>query len=174
MQVYLNNYKMDLTGQLVKVGQKAPDFTVTGEDFHPIFLSDFVGAPLIICGFLSVDANVCYEHIKLLLPALLSFDEIPILAITTDLPFAWMRSSLSDAHKHPNVFHSTDYLTRKFALDYGVLIKNGPLAGMITKVLIMLDENHIIQHVQLNPNLLELPDLAPIKNTLHQQNKGSL
>ncbi len=172
MKVYFKNYKMDLAGKLVEVGQKAPDFVVTGDDLKPVFLSDYIGSPLIICGFLSVDINICYNDIQLLLPSLMSFDQIPILAITTDLPFAWMRSSWNHMHNHPNVINSTDYLTRKFAIDYGVLIKNGPLAGLITKVIIMLDDNHIIQHVQLNSDLRALPDLEPVKATLHQLNKG--
>lgn len=79
-----------------------------------------------------------------------------ILVISADLPFAQKRFC---GHENlSNVVTLSMLRSRKFAKDYGVLLEDGPLAGLTARAIVVLDENNIVRHTELVPEIAQEPD----------------
>ena len=113
---------LTLVGAELKVGDTAPDFTLTGNDLSEVKLSDFKGKTVLISAVPSLDTPVCDMQTKRFneeagkLPA-----NVVVLTVSADLPFAqarWCGATGSDKVKT-----ASDYKTSDFAKAYGILIK---------------------------------------------------
>ena len=48
--------------------------------------------------------------------------------------------------------------SRKFAKDYGVLIEDGPLAGITARAVVVIDEDNKVIHSELVAEITKEPD----------------
>ncbi|WP_298137050.1 thiol peroxidase [Acidiferrobacter sp.] len=145
------------SGNLPKVGAKAPDFKLVNGALADVGLKDFKGKKKIINIVPSLDTPVCAISTR-------RFDEYAatdrntvVLVVSSDLPFAQGRFCQAEA-KH--VVPLSMMRDRHFARDYGVLIQDGPLAGITARAVVVLDAQDKVVYTQLVSEIGHEPDYA--------------
>jgi thiol peroxidase len=146
---------IQLQGAFPKVGDKAPDFKLANIDLDTVSLADFKGKKKILNIVPSLDTPVCATSTKKFNQEASRLPNVVVLAISMDLPFAQKRfCSIEGIQKIVplSAFRSS------FASDYGVLIAEGPLAGLTARAVIVLDENDTVRHAELVSEIGNEPD----------------
>jgi thiol peroxidase len=156
-----------ITGNETKAGQTAPDFTLTGVTLEPVKLSDFKDKIKIISVFPSIDTGVCALQTKRFNKEAAKLgDDIVILCISKDLPFA--QSRFCGAEGIENVITLSDYKDNDFGEKYGFLLKE---LGLLTRGVIVVDRDNVVQYVEYVKEIAEEPDyrkaIDEAKNALH-------
>ena len=129
-------------------------------------LEAFAGKKKVITINPSLDTGVCQATTRKFNEKASSLDNTVVLSVTSDLPFAAKR--FCEAEGLNDVEILTLMRDRNFAKDYGVLIENGPMAGLVARAVLVLDENDTIKHAELVPEITQEPNydaaLAALKS----------
>lgn len=126
-------------GTLPTVGSKAIDFKLVKTDLGEVSLSDYQGSKLILNIFPSIDTGVCATSVRTFNEKAAAMNQTKVLCISRDLPFALKR--FCGAEGIENVESLSDFKTGAFGNDYGLTITDGPLAGLHSRVILVIDEN---------------------------------
>lgn len=153
-----------LGGNEVKVGDAAPDFTVVGQDLSPVKFSDFKGKTCILSSVTSLDTAVCdVETRRFNEEAANLGDDIAILTISMDLPFAqkrWCGASGVD-----KVVVLSDHKEADFGNKYGVII---PDLRLLARALFVVDRDGIIRYTQQVPENTQEPDYDDVLDAVRR------
>jgi thiol peroxidase len=143
-------------GSLPPVGSHAPDFRLVTGDLRNVSLGDFAGKRKVLNIVPSLDTGVCAASARRFNQEAGTLDNTAVLVISADLPFAQQR------------FCSTEGLTdvvplslmrgRDFAKHYGVLLEEGPMAGICARAVVILDESNKVIYTQLVNEITTEPD----------------
>ncbi|WP_299267392.1 thiol peroxidase [uncultured Leptotrichia sp.] len=143
-----------LTGNEVKAGQTAPDFTVLSPELKEVKLSDYKGKVVVIAVFPSVDTGVCALQLARFNQEAASFgDDVQLLTISADLPFALGRYCADKGIA--NALTASDHKDLDFGTKYGFVIKE---LRLLARGVVIVDKNGIIQYVEYVPEIGEQPD----------------
>lgn len=145
-----------LSGDLPAVGSAAPDFKLVDKDLGDKTLADFAGKKKLLNIVPSLDTPVCAASTKKFNEAMAGKSDAVALVISADLPFAMGR--FCGAEGIDNVVSLSMMRSRSFAKDYGVLIEDGPLAGITARAVVVLDADNKVVYTQLVPEITEEPD----------------
>jgi thioredoxin-dependent peroxiredoxin len=143
-------------GDLPKVGSKAPDFKLIKTDLSEVSLSDYAGTNLILNIFPSIDTGVCATSVRTFNEKAASLENTKVLCISRDLPFAQKR--FCGAEGIENVENLSDFKMGTFGNDYGLNIIDGPLAGLHSRVVIVLDSNGVVLHAEQVADITSEPN----------------
>lgn len=143
-------------GELPKTGTKAPDFNLIKTDLSSTSLRDYKGTKLVLNIFPSIDTGVCATSVRTFNQKASSLENTKVLCISRDLPFAQKR--FCGAEGLENVENLSDFKTGSFGDIYGLTIVDGPLAGLHSRVVIVLDENGIITYAEQVPEIAQEPN----------------
>ncbi|RMG47161.1 MAG: thiol peroxidase [Acidobacteria bacterium] len=143
-------------GELPPVGSTAPDFKLVNSALEEVSLRDFAGKKKILSIVPSLDTPVCAASARTFNERAGGRDDAVVLVISADLPFAQKR--FCETEGLTGVHTLSLVRSRQFARDYGVLIEDGPLAGLTARALLVLDANDRIVHAQLVPEITQEPD----------------
>ena len=153
---------LTLIGKLPKVGEPAPDFEVLDNDLSPVRLSSFRGKACIITSVPSLDTPVCdLETRRFNEEAVMLGDDVDILTISMDLPFAqkrWCGTTGVD-----KVTTLSDHLSASFGEAYGVLIKE---LRLLSRAIFVIDGDGIVQYVQIVKETTDEPDYNEVLGAL--------
>ncbi|MEN5058944.1 thiol peroxidase [Sphingobacterium kitahiroshimense] len=139
---------VNTNGQLPPIGSQAPDFTLTAANLSNKSLSDFKGKKVVLNIFPSLDTGTCAASVRTFNEAASRLNNTVVLCISKDLPFAQDRFCASEDVE--NVVTLSDYKNTNFSDAYQVSIIDGILAGLLSRVVITLDENgKILYHEQV-------------------------
>jgi thiol peroxidase len=163
-QITLHGTPINTNGDLPAVGSAAPDFVLTDGELNDLSLADFAGKQKIISIVPSLDTPTCATSTKVFNERLGSRDDVVVLVVSADLPFAQGR--FCQAEGTADVKTLSMMRSRKFAKDYGVLIDDGPLAGITARAALTLDVNNNIKHAELVPEIGQEPDYDAAINAL--------
>ncbi len=155
-QTALQGNPVSLSGELPAVGTQAPDFRLTTSDLKDISLADYAGKKKLISIVPSLDTEVCARSTKKFNEAMAARPDAVALVVSADLPFAAGRFCTSEGLE--NVVTLSMMRSRKFAKDYGVLIEEGPLAGITARAVVVLDAEDRVVYTQLVPEITQEPD----------------
>lgn len=145
---------LTLLGEESVVGKKAEDFTVLNKDLQPVKLSDFSGKVVVISVFPSIDTPVCsLQTAKFNEEASKLGDDIKILSISVDLPFALARHCAAEGIE--NALTLSDHRDLDFATKYGFLMKE---LRLLARGAVVIDKNGIIKYVEYVPEVRNEPD----------------
>jgi len=144
------------SGELPKVGSKAPDFKLTAGDLSEVSLANFKGKKKLLSIVHSLDTGVCAASTKRFNDFAKNRADVVVLVVSCDLPFAQGRFCTAEGIK--NVVTLSMMRDRHFAKDYGVLMTDSPLAGLCARSTLVLDENDMVLYTQLGPELTVEPD----------------
>jgi thiol peroxidase len=155
-QVTLGGNPIHTNGDLPAVGAKAPDFKLTSGELKDLTLADFKGKRKILNIVPSLDTPVCATSTRKFNESAGKLPNTVVLVVSADLPFASGRFCTTEGLK--NVTTLSLMRDKNFAKDYGVLIQDGPLAGVCARAVVVLDENDKVVYKQLVPEIKQEPD----------------
>lgn len=147
---------IELSGNLPEVGTVAPDFTAVKQDLSEVKLSDYKGKKVIINIFPSVDTAVCAASVRRFNQEVSKLDNCVVLCVSKDLPFALGR--FCGAEGITGVETVSMFRCDCFEKGYGLLMKNGPLSGLLARSVVVVNEEGKIVYSQLVPEVTEEPD----------------
>ena len=154
--VTLKGTAYQTNAELPKVGASAPSCSLVDGDLTDRTLDDYQGKKKIISIVPSLDTPVCATSTEKFNEYVSGRDDAVVLVVSADLPFAQQRFCSSANAK--NVTTLSMMRSRAFAKNYGVLIEDGPLAGITARAVLVLDENNKVLHAQLVPEIGEEPN----------------
>lgn len=152
----LGGNPVQLAGEFPTKESQAKEFTGVGQDLSEITLSSLKGKRVVLNIFPSIDTAVCATSVRTFNAQAAALENTTVLCISGDLPFAHQR--FCGAEGIENVVTASVFRDRKFAEDYGVLIQDGPLAGLTARAVMVVDETGKIIHAQLVDEIKEEPD----------------
>lgn len=148
------------SGDLPQVGDKAPDFLLTRTDLTDISLKDVAGKKVVLNIFPSVDTPVCSASVRRFNSEINNYANAVVLCVSLDLPFAHSRFCETEGLK--NVIPATELRNRDFGQAYGLRIVDGPLAGLLARAVVVVDEQGTVIFSKLVPELKTEPDYGPV------------
>ena len=155
-QITLRGTPIHTSGELPAVGAQAPDFKLVTGKLDEVTLKDFAGKKKVLNIFPSVDTPTCATSVRTFNQRATEAPGVELLQISADLPFAQGRFCSSEGLDR--VQPLSMMRDRDFARDYGVLITDGPLAGLSARAIVVLDENNRVLHSELVPEIAQEPD----------------
>lgn len=147
--------RLTLLGNEVKVGDKAPDFSVLANDLSTFQFSSSPKKVRIISAVPSLDTPVCDTETRRFNEEAAKLPDVEIITISMDLPFAQAR--WCGAAGIDKVKCYSDHRDASFAQAYGVLIKE---LRLTTRAVFVVDKNDVVQHVEYVKEVTSLPDFA--------------
>ncbi|MGP6173061.1 thiol peroxidase [Corynebacterium sp. A21] len=152
------NFQNDPTqtsGELPKVGDTLPDFTLVGTDLAEFSAGEFSGKRVVLNIFPSVDTGVCASSVRKFNELAADLENTAVLSISHDLPFALGR--FCGAEGIENVTSGSAFRT-SFGEDLGLVLEGSPLKGLLARSVIIADEAGKVTHVELVPEITTEPD----------------
>ncbi len=155
-QVTLHGSPLNTNGDLPTVGSTAPDFRLVDGELNDVSLTDFAGKKKLLSIVPSLDTPTCATSTKVFNERLGDRDDVVVLVASADLPFAQGR--FCQAEGTADVKTLSMMRSRNFAKDYGMLIEDGPLAGITARAALVLDADNKVLHAQLVGEIGDEPD----------------
>lgn len=155
-KVTLKGNAINTNGELPKKGTAAPDFQLVDKDLSNRTLKEFAGKPKLLSIVPSLDTSVCSTMAKKFNEAIKNHPEVSVIVVSADLPFAQKR--FCSAENVQNIVTLSMMRSKDFAKDYGVLIMDGPLAGICARAVVVLDKDNNVVYTQLVPEITTEPD----------------
>ncbi|KOR30450.1 thiol peroxidase [Achromatium sp. WMS2] len=155
-QITLKGSPCNTNGALPAVGTQVPDFSLVAGDLRDVTLADYAGKKKLLNIVPSLDTPVCATSSRKFNETFANREDAVALVISADLPFAAGRFCSIEGIK--NVIPLSMMRDKTFAQDYGVLITDGPLAGLTARAVVVLDANNHVLYTQLVPEIVEEPD----------------
>jgi thiol peroxidase len=143
-------------GELPKVGSKAPDFRLTASDLSDQSLASWAGKRKILNIVPSLDTGVCAASARRFNELAGNMENTVVLTVSRDLPFAQERFCNAEGIK--NVVTLSSLRDMNFGKDYGVEITDGPLAGILARAIVVLNEQDEVIYTELVPEIAQEPD----------------
>jgi thioredoxin-dependent peroxiredoxin len=156
-EVKLKGSPVHTNGNLPKKGQKAPEIHGTDTELKEKSLSDFKGKKKIICFVPSLDTAVCSMSAQKFSEAVKKHPNVVVLYISVDTPFALKRVCIAE-NGITQITPLSLVKSKKTAEDWGVLIKDGPLAGVCARAVVVLDDKDHVVYSQLVDEITHEPD----------------
>lgn len=162
--ITLGGNPIHTSGELPTVGSKSPDFNLIQNDLSTATLSDFSGSKVVLNIFPSIDTGTCATSVRTFNQKASALENTKVLCVSRDLPFAQKR--FCGAESLDNVVNLSDFNTGKFGKDFGLEITDGPLAGLHSRVVIILDENGIVKYAEQVSEIADEPNYEAALQTL--------
>ena len=154
--ITLGGNAINTSGSLPQVGTNAPDFKLVKTDLSVASLSDYKGSRVVLNIFPSIDTGTCATSVRTFNAKASQLDNTKVLCISRDLPFAQKR--FCGAEGLENVDNLSDFKDGSFGKDYGLEITDSVLAGLHSRVVIVLDENGVIKYSEQVPEIADEPN----------------
>jgi thiol peroxidase len=162
--ITLHGDKFHTSGNLPAVGTKAADFSLVANDLSRKSLSDFKGSRVLLNIFPSVDTGTCATSARTFNKTAADLENTQVVCVSRDLPFAQAR--FCGAEGIENVSMLSDYISGGFGNEYGLNIIDGPLEGLNSRCIIVIDENGTITHTEQVPEIVDEPNYDAALNAL--------
>jgi len=154
--ITLHGDACNTNGDLPAIGTTAPAFKLTAGDLSTVTLDSYAGKKKLLNIVPSLDTGTCATSTKKFNQQMAGRSDAVALVISADLPFA--SSRFCDAEGIDNVINLSMMRSRNFGKDYGMLITDGPLAGICGRAVVVLDEDNKVVYTQLVPEITTEPD----------------
>ena len=142
-------------GELPAVGSKAPSFDLVGSDLSPITLADFAGKKIVLNIFPSLDTGVCAQSVRTFNEKAAGLEGTVVLNVSLDLPFAQAR--FCGAEGIDNAIVASGFRS-SFGSDYGVTFTSGPLEGLFSRSVVIIDGEGTVAYTQQVAETTNEPD----------------
>lgn len=156
---FKNDITVNTSGQLPTVGSAAPEFALVKNDLSEVSLKDLKGKTVILNIFPSLDTGTCAASVRRFNKEAAALPNTVILAVSADLPFAAGRFCSEEGID--NVVPASVFRNASFAKDYGVLMLDGPLKGLLARSVVVIDANGKVVYTELVPEITNEPNYQP-------------
>lgn len=155
-QIKLDGNPINTLGNLPAKGSQAPQFHLINTELKSVSLEDYKGHNLILNIFPSIDTGVCSASVRKFNERASTLPDTKILCISKDLPFAHKRFCAAEGLK--NVETLSDFSDGSFGKNYQLEIKDGPLKGLHSRAVVVLDKNSQVIYSEQVPDIVQEPD----------------
>jgi|SRR5690625_2977970 len=157
VQVTFQGKPITLVGKQVQVGDQAPDFILLNSKLEEVSLANYSGKKKLISVVPSLDTGVCSEQTKRFNEEVSKLDNVSVLTVSMDLPFAQARWCGTEAVDRIDVL--SDHRQASFGKNYGVLIEE---LRLLTRSVFVLDEKDVVTYVEYVPEVGSHPDYGAV------------
>lgn len=154
--VYLKGKECHTMGTFPMIGDKACSFTLTTSTFHEIDLCDYRGRCVVLNIFPSLDTDVCAMSVRRFNEMATTLDDVVVLCVSKDLPFAASRFCVAEGIENVEVVSA--FRSLLFGRQYGVELIDGTLSGLFARGVVVIDGNRRVIYSQLVNEITEEPD----------------
>lgn len=154
--VTLEGETLNVGGHFPQVGETGHGFMLVDKDLKDVSLSEFAGKRKVLSIVPSIDTPVCATSTRVFNQRASEMNNTVVLVISADLPFA--QSRFCGAEGLDKVIMLSTMRGRDFHKDYGVMITDPPLSGLMARAVIILDEKDRVIHTELVPEITQEPD----------------
>lgn len=147
---------VNTSGNLPEKGSKAPDFTLVKSDLGSLSLSELKGKKVILNIFPSLDTSVCANSVRKFNQMAAGNNNVTVLGISKDLPFAHKRFCATEGIK--NVTTLSGFRDKEFGMAYGIDYAEGPVFGLYARAVVVIDETGTVIYTELVPEHTNEPD----------------
>ncbi|MCH9632858.1 MAG: Thiol peroxidase [Chlamydiae bacterium] len=161
--VTFKDNNVELAGKRLYEKDIAVDFELCGSDLKRVSLNAYEGQIKILNIFPSLDTGVCEKSVIEFQNRLENFDNLILIHISKDLPFAQSRFCLAKELKSATTLSAFD---SSFGKDYGLLIATGPLKGLLARCVLILDEHNQIIYEELVQEITQEPNYGAVIENL--------
>ncbi|MCM1224436.1 MAG: thiol peroxidase [Lachnospiraceae bacterium] len=154
--IYFQGAPCHTCGLVPKAGDKAPAFTLISTDLKPIDAGCFAGKRIALNVFPSLDTPVCSASVRRFNQEAAGMKNTAVVCVSMDLPFAAAR--FCSANDIKNVTFGSAFRDPKFGADYGLTMVDGPLAGLLARAVIIIDEDGRVKYSELVEEITNEPD----------------
>ncbi len=156
-QVTLQGTPVQTVGNLPAVGTAAPSFRLVRTDLSEASLREYIGRNIILNIFPSLDTSVCSASVRRFnKEASLDSPDTVVLCISADLPFAHKR--FCELEEIKNIIPLSAFRSPEFGRDYGVTFISGPLSGLLSRAVIIIDREGMVAYTEHVPEITQEPD----------------
>ena len=148
------------SGELPSAGTAAPDFILTNTKFKDVSLANFPGKKKLLYIVPSLDTPVCAKTTIELDTTMADYPDTQALLVSADLPFALGR--FCGAQKLKNIQPLSFFRDQNFAGSYGVLLTDGPLAGLAARAVVIIDEKDKVIYSEWVEEISNEPDFNSV------------
>lgn len=154
--VYFAGNECHIYGMLPAVGTKAPEFELTGEDLAHVTNETFAGKRIVLNIFPSLDTEVCARSVRRFNEVASKLPNTAVVCVSMDLPFAMKRFCTLEGLK--NVVAASAFRSPEFGQKYGVEFVDGPLKGLLTRAVVIIDRDGRVAYRELVEEVTHEPD----------------
>ena len=154
--VTLEGEPLNVGGHFPQVGETAHSFMLVDKNLKDVSLSEFAGKRKVLSVVPSIDTPVCATSTRVFNQRASEMNNTVVLVISADLPFA--QSRFCGAEGLDKVIMLSTMRGRDFHKDYGVMITDPPLSGLMARAVIILDEKDRVVYTELVPEITQEPD----------------
>lgn len=154
--VSLKGTPAKLYGEPLAVGEPIPEFLLVNTALRDRHKADFLGRPLLMAIVPSIDTSVCATSARRFDAAAVEHPAAAMVLVSTDLPFAQKR--FVEEARISRLIMLSLMRTESFAKDYGLLIEDGPLAGLTARAVLVVDADGILRYIEIVPEITEEPN----------------
>ena len=155
-QITFKGSPVSTSGSLPGVGSTVPDFSLTRGDMSDVSLKDFAGKRKVLNIVPSLDTGVCAASARQFNKSIKEYGDTVVLTISRDLPFAQGR--FCEANGIDEVVTLSELRNRNFGSEYGIEMTDGPLAGLLGRAVIVVDQQNTVLYTELVPEIAQEPD----------------
>lgn len=154
--ITLKGNSIHTVGDLPKVGSNCPDFTVTKNDLSELKLSDLKGHKVVLNIFPSIDTPTCAMSVRKFNQQAATHPNVKVVCVSADLPFAQKRFCAAEGIE--NVISGSVFRHPEAGEKLGVKITDGPIAGLLSRAVIVLDEQGKVLYTEQVAEIGHEPD----------------
>lgn len=155
-EIIFNGTRYRTYGELPSIGSRAPDVSLVNTQLQDVSLANFMGVRKVFNIFPSIDTPVCARSVIVFNKLAQTNDDVAMLMVSYDLPFAHAR--FHEQHSLDHVVGLSAIRHAGFGENYGVQIEEGPLAGMFSRAVVVLDENNTVVYREQIADIGDEPD----------------
>lgn len=161
--ITLHDNPVTTVGNLPEVGSNVKNFNLVNVELKPKTNQDYAGKKMIFNIFPSIDTGVCQAAARKFNEEAAKLDNTVVLNVSKDLPFALNRFCAAEGLD--NVESLSDY-RGTFGNDYGVQIADSPMEGLLSRAVIVADENGKVLYTEQVPEIAQEPNYEAALNAL--------
>lgn len=162
-KITLKGSPLETSGNLPAVGSTSPDFKLVRTDLSEVTLESFTGKKKVLNIFPSIDTGTCATSVRQFNKEAAGLSGVAVLNISADLPFAQKRFCGAEGIANAEALST---FRSGFAKDFGLQMANGPLAGLCSRAVIVLDEKNKVLYTEQVGDIVDEPNYSAALNAL--------
>ena len=164
MKITFQGNTVNTCGQIINLGETAPNFTLLKNDLSLASLNDYNGKNVVLNIFPSLDTPTCAMSVRAFNSKATSVKDTVVLNISADLPFAQARFCASEGINNSLTLST---FNNSFSKDYNLEIIDSPLAGLCSRVVIVIDKNNKVIYTEQVNEISDEPNYEAAINSLN-------
>ncbi|MCF7817408.1 MAG: thiol peroxidase [Kiritimatiellales bacterium] len=154
--ITLKGNPISTVGKLPAIGASAPAFSAVKTDLSTCTLADLAGKKVVLNIFPSIDTGVCATSTRRFNQEAAALENTVVVCVSADLPFALNRFCGAEGLK--DVVPVSIFRNPEFGKNYGVTIADGPLAGLLSRAVVVIDESGKVVYTEQVPEITQEPN----------------